>query len=275
MQHAPAIITKLFDLFPWIRYASLDIRSPIDTTRHQLFIAHKDDTLLNSPSYDLESLRWQTYFILADIPHNVFRASPHASPSGTLPFFVPAGVASSAYALSSTAFQTWLTQHGIELHPFINQPSLAADADSYLSLIENTLYDAWFCACFIERENFQTVTGPCYVNDVWPIRELIKWQLCRKIKKRLSDRQKTGLLNLNEIYADAAHALDAVAIRLGEDIWFFGAKNPTFIDATLFAYTYLVLSTQLPGNTLMHALKKHTNLIDHATRLWKYCYMDK
>ncbi|KAG4303790.1 hypothetical protein PORY_002815 [Pneumocystis oryctolagi] len=325
MIRAPTIISRLFEKFPLIQYESLKIKPPIDTTRHQLFVAYGPNTPQGTPSHDLESLRWQTFLLLTGIPHTVIPASPYASPSGTLPFFIVASNYSQnivktntpsaekndmydlekedlgnetlsfekkkkdlkdtcstnsssntdtlIYTLPSTEGRLWLERQGIELHPFACHTELAADADSYLSLIENALYDAWLYTCFIEHENFQTVTSLLYITAVWPLREILKWQLCKHIKRHLSDRQKTGLLNAREIYADAYHALSALSTRLGQDEWFFGAKSPTFIDATLFSYTYLVLSIQLPNNTLMNSLKKYTNLVNHATRLWEYCYV--
>ncbi|KTW26239.1 uncharacterized protein T551_03539 [Pneumocystis jirovecii RU7] len=284
MIHAPPIVARLFEKFPCIQYPSLQVNSPIDTSRHHLFVAYEPHTPHGAPSYDLESLRWQTFLLLTGIPHIVLSASPHASPSGTLPFFVAAsntqntqsilqaniheteknsaynpiynaynpsnealngasvpsaapadtgsasctaGAANSphsaVYALPSAEGRLWLARHGAELHPFAGNTALAADADSYLSLIENVLYDAWLYTCFMERENFEKVGGPRYVTGAWPLRGILKWQLSRQIKKRLSGRQKTGLLNTREIYADASHALSALAMRLGQDTWFFGA----------------------------------------------------
>lgn len=158
--------------------------------------------------------------------------------------------------------------------PFEEEPLLSADADSYISLIENTLYDAWYYNFFMEPENFNVICL-LYVKEAWPVSIFMKWQLYNQIKKKLSIRQKTGFLNGKEIYVDASHALHALSIKLGQDVWFFGAKSPSFIDATLFAYTHLILSTNLPDDTLIHEIRKYKNLVEHSKRIYNMYFSEK
>ncbi|KTW29409.1 hypothetical protein T552_01361 [Pneumocystis carinii B80] len=265
----PTLISKIFDRFPIFYYDSIQVQSPLDTSCNLLFI-QSEETLGQKPSYDLESLRWQTYFIFSKIPHLLVPSTPYASSSNKLPFFIPSN-SSIPFDLSSTEFQNWLLLQGIK-DCSEKEPLLSADIDSYISLIENTLYDAWYYGFFIEPENFRQVTSLLYIKDAWPVSIFTKWQLQNQIKKKLSVRQKNGLLNAKEIYADASHALHALSIKLGQDQWFFGTEVPSYIDATLFAYTYLVLSINLPEDTLSHEVKKYENLVKHAERVSNICF---
>ncbi|QSL64319.1 hypothetical protein MERGE_001619 [Pneumocystis wakefieldiae] len=261
----PTLISRLFDKFPLFHYDSIEVQPPLNISCNLLFI-QSEEALKEKPSYDLESLRWQ-------IPHVLVPSTPYASSLNKLPFLIPSD-SSIPLALSSTEFQNWLLLQGVK-DSSEKEPLLSSDTDSYVSLIENTLYDAWYYGFFIEPENFKKVTSLLYIKDAWPISIFTKWQLQNQVRKRLSVRQKTGLLNAKEVYTDASYALHALSIKLGQDNWFFGAEDPSYIDATLFAYTHLVLSINLPDDTLAREIKKHENLVKHAERVSNICFLEK
>jgi metaxin len=58
---------------------------------------------------------------------------------------------------------------------------------------------------------------------------------------------------------------------LGKDDWFFGAKRPGLFDASVFAYTHLLLDDSLGkgwvDTRLRDALKERKRLVTHRDRI--------
>jgi metaxin len=58
---------------------------------------------------------------------------------------------------------------------------------------------------------------------------------------------------------------------LGDDQWFFGAEQPGLFDASVFAYTHLLLDENLGkgwvDTGLRDALMARTHLITHRNRI--------
>jgi metaxin len=82
-----------------------------------------------------------------------------------------------------------------------------------------------------------------------------------------------GVVNGDEIYADAELAINALATVLGEGQWFFGAQEPGIFDVSVFAYTHLILA--LPWGSresvLARSVQKHRNLVAHQKRIQGKC----
>ncbi len=71
------------------------------------------------------------------------------------------------------------------------------------------------------------------------------------------------------MYSEADKAFEALSILLGGDEWFFGSEKPTLFDASVFAYTQLLLDEKLAWKEekLCRALKRKNNLVQHRERL--------
>lgn len=68
---------------------------------------------------------------------------------------------------------------------------------------------------------------------------------------------------------EAASALLALSELLGQDQWFFGQKQPSMLDASIFAYTQLILDEDLTwgDNKLANQVSQHQNLVEHRDRI--------
>lgn len=68
---------------------------------------------------------------------------------------------------------------------------------------------------------------------------------------------------------EAANALLALSELLGQDQWFFGQGQPSMLDASIFAYTQLILdgSLQWGDNKLAEQVSQHQNLVGHRDRI--------
>lgn len=72
-----------------------------------------------------------------------------------------------------------------------------------------------------------------------------------------------------DLLNDAEEAFQALADLLGRDQWFFGQKEPGLFDASVFAYTCLILDEALgwKHNPLEEILSKHESLVNHQKRV--------
>lgn len=78
-----------------------------------------------------------------------------------------------------------------------------------------------------------------------------------------------SVIDIDDLYSEADKAFEALSIILGEDQWFFGGETPTLFDASVFAYTQLLLDEKMgwKEKRLVRAIRKRENLIRHRERL--------
>jgi metaxin len=77
------------------------------------------------------------------------------------------------------------------------------------------------------------------------------------------------VIDVDDLYSEAEKAFEALSILLGGDLWFFGGDRPTLFDASVFAYTHLILDEKMgwKEKKLVRALRKRENLVEHRERL--------
>ena len=79
----------------------------------------------------------------------------------------------------------------------------------------------------------------------------------------------TPTIDTDDLYSEAEKAFEALSTLLGEDPWFFGNDKPALFDASVFAYTQLLLDDRMgwKEEKLCKALKARGNLVKHRERL--------
>lgn len=79
-------------------------------------------------------------------------------------------------------------------------------------------------------------------------------------------------VDASALEAEAGEAFEALSTLLGDDQHFFARPNPGLFDASVFAYTHLVLDDKMgwKQNRLGQLLKQHTNLVQHRERLLSF-----
>jgi len=80
----------------------------------------------------------------------------------------------------------------------------------------------------------------------------------------------TSTVEMDEILQEGRDALRALSELLGKDEWFFGSERAELFDASVFAYTHLLLDDTLEwgDNHLGRELKEScTNLVQHRERM--------
>lgn len=76
-------------------------------------------------------------------------------------------------------------------------------------------------------------------------------------------------IDVDDLYSEADKAFEALSILLGEETWFFGNDIPALFDASVFAYTQLLLDDGFgwKEKKLCMALRRRENLVQHRERL--------
>lgn len=72
-----------------------------------------------------------------------------------------------------------------------------------------------------------------------------------------------------DLLRDAEEAFEALSTLLGEDEYFFSLQKPSLFDASVFAYTCLILDEKFGWrhNPLEEHLAKHDNLVQHRQKI--------
>jgi len=110
--------------------------------------------------------------------------------------------------------------------------------------------------------------APCSSNPF--VQMTIAYQLRRAAETELVKASASNVLVEDDIMKDAEEAFEALASLLGEDDqWFFGQEKPGLFDASVFAYTHLLLDEAMrwQENRLGSMLEKYENLVKHQERV--------
>lgn len=79
----------------------------------------------------------------------------------------------------------------------------------------------------------------------------------------------TPVIDANDLHSEADKAFEALSLLLGTNEWFFSSNTPTLFDASVFAYTHLLLDEglQWKEGKLSAALRRRGNLVEHRERI--------
>jgi len=76
------------------------------------------------------------------------------------------------------------------------------------------------------------------------------------------------VVDVQAIFRETEKAFEALSELLGDDEYFFSQDHPGMFDASVFAYTHLLLDEGLGWSTrMLEGLILHENLVDHRNRL--------
>ncbi|KAK6513332.1 hypothetical protein TWF281_004963 [Arthrobotrys megalospora] len=292
---APQFIRRLFDHFPLITYPvdppPMSAQELAMTTRqlqafhssgvNTLYIFTEDSDSDQVASFNPACLKWQTYLKIRGINFTTIPSNNHASPSGSLPFLTvspPSSSSSERQRIQRTVIPVAKLAQWVE----DNAPGTVntvdtegADYRAFLSLVEGAVRDAWLYALYIDPINLSNITIPKYTSTtpLWPITHFLGNQMRQaaidSIKKSTSS--ESTLPTGEEIYTKANEAFSALSTLLNStgNTWFFGADEAGMFDASVFAYTYLILSLEISGSgeVLVESLYKFKNLVEHSERI--------
>ncbi|CZR53245.1 related to mitochondrial outer membrane protein (Sam35) [Phialocephala subalpina] len=268
----PPPIKKLFDRVPVVVYPpnQLPQRAPKSARIPSLYVfSTSHDAAAGKPSFNPSCLKWQTFLNIAGVDHRLISSNNHASPTGSLPFLLPAVHSSSSQEsllpVTSNKFVKYASDHGGRVD---ESPSMRYEA--YQSLLDHRIRNAWLYTLYLEPLNFSAVAYPLYVfpNSSNPlVRASIAYQL--RIAAEAELLKHTSIIDTDDLYSEADKAFEALSILLGDDSWFFGNDKPALFDASVFAYTQLLLDDSMgwKEKKLCRALRTRDNLVQHRERL--------
>ncbi|KAF3933118.1 Metaxin-2 [Dactylella cylindrospora] len=287
---APKIIRVLFDTFPLythpidplpltsreMRMTAAELEREKSSNTPTLYIfSLPEDAEDCVPSFNPACLKWQTYLRIRGVDFRTVSSNNHASPSGSLPFLViekqraKSSGRPSPKTIPASKLAKWIEDNadGSVSNVDLDSP----DCRAFTSLIETNIRDAWLYALYIEPTNLQNIAIPSYTHatPMWPVTALLGLQMrqaaLETILKGTEDPKITGKV----LYARAEEAWAALSALLGKNKWFFNGQDAGLFDASIFAYTHLILRLDWTGGgrALAEGLIKHSNLVNHEQRI--------
>jgi len=119
---------------------------------------------------------------------------------------------------------------------------------------------------YIQPDNFSAVAERLYVGPI-SSNVFVRAATSHHLRKAAFEELKKTTPNVVEedILRDGKEALYALSTLLGSDQWFFDAEGPALFDASVFAYTHLLLDEGMgwKENELGDAVRGFSNLVQH------------
>ncbi|KAH9871515.1 hypothetical protein IAQ61_005694 [Plenodomus lingam] len=213
----PAPIKHLFDKFPLQTYAAngLPQRAPRQRDVHVLYVFAGEE----SRSFHPACLKWEAYLRFNKIPFRIARSNNHASPSGSLPFLLPAQTDGKPQSqpVPSAKLQRWaMLNSGME--GGIQEPG-DIRYEAYLSLIEHRIRRAWLYTIYLSPPNSPPST-PLYILPT-TTNPLVRLSLAHSLRQAATSQLllHTPTIHPSTLLAQADEAFAALDALLGQDSW--------------------------------------------------------
>ncbi|GAD98394.1 mitochondrial outer membrane protein (Sam35), putative [Paecilomyces variotii No. 5] len=267
----PAPIKRIFDKVPLITYApnELPYRAANEVDGNRLFIFTDDEgARLGKPSFNPQCLRWQAYLKFVGIDFHTIPSNNHASPTGALPYLLPALPLNTLVPIPSNKLQKW----AIEQVHCEEEQQISMRFEVYASLLDTRIRNAWLYALYLDKDNFDAVARKLYIEPSTSnavVRSVLATQLQQAARDELL--KTSDYIDVSDLEAEADNAFEALSTLLGENQYFFDRRTPGLFDASVFAYTHLLLDKSMGWrhNRLSVLLRKYKNLVRHRDNLFE------
>lgn len=273
----PSSIRNIFDAFPWVTYGEnvLPQRSALDQSVNNLYVFTADGERF---SPNPACLKWQAYLMIKGVPFHTVDANNHASPTGALPFILPARKPSEPQpqAIVSSKIQRWVeTQTSKEDQENVEDRIL-------MSLIEQNVRTAWLFFVYLKTENFQSIANVLYIHPASRnlfVRKILSYQLTEAAREQVI--KANSRIDETEILLAAERAFKALNQTLKDHDFFSKSREPGVLDCAVFSYTYLIMKFVQPENkdaptwkdgALAKVLSKYGRLTEHTARMENLCF---
>ena len=123
---------------------------------------------------------------------------------------------------------------------------------------------------YLIPSNFFSVALPLYIHPTSsnPLVHLaISHNLRRAAEAELL--KSSAVIDVAALYRECNSAFSALSELLGEDRWFLNAERPGLFDASVFAYTHLLLDMGMGWRErrMVEILGEYGNLVGHRGRI--------
>ncbi|TLD21494.1 hypothetical protein PspLS_09119 [Pyricularia sp. CBS 133598] len=289
----PAPLQRLFARFPLYTYPANDLPARCPRPRESnsrssslptLFVFISDEDAANGrPSFNPTCLKWQTFLRIAGVEVQILPSTNHASPTGALPFLLPSSSATpipanklQAYAAAATKTPNNTARQSQQSEPTTTNLTKESEA-LRTSLVDHPIRRAWLHALYLEPANAQLLTS-LYLSPASrsPLAQrALRAQLRAAAHAELAaSHNGVDCSSAETLRADAARAFASLGAELlnssggGRSKWFAGPGGPGLLDATVFAYTHLLLALPWGDRSLAEALEADAPaLVDHRDRM--------
>ncbi|KAF2154698.1 hypothetical protein K461DRAFT_319223 [Myriangium duriaei CBS 260.36] len=277
----PAPLRDLFNQFPLRTYASNPLPSGTvlpSTSTNTLYIFSNPSSVPNAPSLNPTCLKHQTYLSLRGIQYVSLPANNHASPSGSLPFLLPASSTDSPRPAPVTAasLRRWADDYaGVKDKDDVQ-------LDVHAALLDHRLRRAWLYQLYLDPANAPAVEA-LYVAPASRSSAVRLFTAAQLRKAAAEELRKSGGAAMEEEEEEelveqgreALRALDEL-LTSREGRWFSGSEEPGWFDAMVYAYTGPLLDERMGWvrNGLGDALLELHELRQHRRRIGQRCGWD-
>ncbi|MCJ1224525.1 hypothetical protein MMC12_001170 [Toensbergia leucococca] len=271
----PAPIKRLFDNFPLHTYP----RNPLPLSnyptphekKHVLYIFTTPTAVAqNGASFNPSCLKWQTYLLFNSIPFTTTPSTNHASPTGSLPFLLPSPSSTTEATpppIPANKLQRWARENNLSREEPSNMRY-----EAYLSLLDHRIRAAWLHTLYLTPANFSFVAYRLYIAPATS-NTLVRLSLSYSLRAAAEAEilKHAAIIDAEALYTAANEAFAALSTLLGEEEWFFGAEGPGLFDASVFAYTHLLIDEGVGWRDwrMRRDLMRHGNLVGHRERIVK------
>ena len=220
----------------------------------------------------------------------------HASPSGALPFLLPSSSSPLPHSepvlpISSNRIQRWAreltpkktsskapAEANDETSTGTNNEKMIVDApdnadmryEAYMSLLDHRIRDAYLYSLYLSPPNFASIAAPFYINPCsanFLVRLTLGHQLRAAAESELL--KQSPVIDVEMIYRESGKAFQALSALLDSRDYFFDQMKPGLFDASVFAYTHVLLGGELEwkDTRMREQLEKYHNLVEHGERI--------
>ena len=142
--------------------------------------------------------------------------------------------------------------------------------EAYTSLLDHSIRNAWLYNMYLEPENFDSVAWPLYI-ETDSSNTFVQQALAYQLKSAARDEllKSYAIIDADDTHKRAERAFQSLSTLLGKDEYFFAADEPGLFDASVFAYTHLLLDERMrwKHDLLSRALESNSNLVHHRNRV--------
>ncbi|KAI1938090.1 hypothetical protein LOZ66_003678 [Ophidiomyces ophidiicola] len=271
----PAPVKRLFDAFPLLSYPP--DRPPPPPPRPALYIAaHPAATHPPpaTPSPHPQSLKWIAYLNFHAIRYDTVPSSAYASPNLALPFLVPAvdhnATAAAPPVVLGEDIEKWVLKRTGQPQNISAAHNHRLRLATYCPLIEHAIRRAWVHVLYLEDANFDSVVRRIYV-DPCSAHPLVRMAIASQLRHAAREELDTfsRFREVDSLLSAAKDAFEVLSTVLKDQAYFTGTDTPGILDASLFAYTHLILDESFgwKRNPLKKYLNKYENLVRHRNRI--------
>jgi metaxin len=206
----------------------------------------------------------QAYLRFCGVQFKTTASNNHASPTGVLPFLSPASD-SPPSPIPANKILKWVSSR-----TGTSESVSEMRYEAYASLVDYRIRSAWLFTLYLDDRNSEAVAKHLYIYPT-SSNPLVQTTLFQQLKNAAQDEllKSTRYVREDEVYAEAEKAFEALSTLLGDDTHFFCMERPSLFDASVFAYTHLLLDESLnwQNKRLTGCLTNMKNLVQHRQRL--------